>query len=302
MGYADGFYYGQGRIICDTSTFSVGDTIRVRSVYNVSQTEDKQVVTVGTPLIFTVPPYDYYKVCKVVTISDVETEVGGEFVTIDYGQTHRSTVLDKESFTGIKAILNAHLENDVLNIGDTVNTKVSGNPWGMEIAGIDMSGGRNVVLVSKTCYGNTNSLNTDQIANRCNDFYTNLDETDKALVEQIRRQVLTNYNTGSGGSITYKDYMAYGWTPTRSEMDGTTLGSRVVSNVQFPLFTTQANRVRHDSNGNAINWWTHDTYGWVAGSVQQTQGWRITDVGAVNQIAISNGYYIIPCVRISADL
>ena len=69
MGYADGYYYGQGRIICDTSTFSVGDTIRVRSMTDSNKVWNKQVATVGTPLVFTVPCYDYYKICTVQDIA-----------------------------------------------------------------------------------------------------------------------------------------------------------------------------------------------------------------------------------------
>lgn len=301
MGYADGYYYGQGRIICDTSTFSVGDTIRVRSVYNALQTEDKQVVTVGTPLIFTVPPYDYYKVCKVVTISDVETEVGGEFVTIDYGQTHRSTVLDKESFSGVKAILNAGKENEILSIGDTVRTKYNGADWEMEVCAMDLEGGRNVALVSKQTTG-VRSWDLSGLKTECTNFYNGLEANDKALVSEFIRQVCTDARNGT--AVVYSTFNAYAWLPTRTEVDNVKVyvtSARTHSDTQFPLFTTQANRVRHDSSNNATNWWTYDQYGWVAGSVQQTQAWAITDVGATTQINITNRFGICPCVLISAD-
>lgn len=134
MGYADGYYYGQGRIICDTSTFSVGDTIRVRSMTDSSKVWNQQVATVGTALVFTVPCYDYYKICTVQTIDDTPTEIGGDYRTVDYGQTLFIDTLNLNSLAGHQGLLNAHQHTNKLAIGDEVPITVGGSDWIIQVA------------------------------------------------------------------------------------------------------------------------------------------------------------------------
>jgi len=302
MGYADGFYYGQGRIICDTSTFSVGDTIRVRSVYNALQTEDKQVVTVGTPLIFTVPPYDYYKICKVEEINNVETEIGGEYVTVDYGQTIRSLVVDMASLVGVQSLLNAHQEG-LMNIGDEVKIDISGANWIMQVARIDTNN-HAIDFVSKDIYSTTkfssgrqNSYDSSYLRASAQAFYNAIGVNDKQYIKQVSRSAITNSNT----YFTYTDYV---WIPDRTETNGTApTGTPPVSRTgQFPIFTTQASRIKiYQGSAWAYGWWLSDcSYGdtYYADGISADGSYH-QDCAKYDGASATKG--VVPCFRLTAD-
>jgi hypothetical protein len=302
MGYADGFYYGQGRIICDTSTFSVGDTIRVRSVYNVSQTEDKQVVTVGTPLIFTVPPYDYYKICKV----ESNTEVGGEFVTIDYGQTINTKVVDKTTLGGIQAILNSHNEADILNIGDESTIRIYDGgvykDWVMQIAKIDSSN-HSVILASKNIY-TTSKYQTSNaggyrqiLKSLVNTTFYDSIGTEKQYIKEMPRTFAYTASEGNFAWATYTNDKV--WLPTNLEVFGSLPLAwstyPTITQTQFPLFTTQANRIR-TYNGTATEWCTSD---------MANTNYNVMMVGNGGGSNVVNGTTttagVLPCFMMEAD-
>jgi len=299
MGYADGYYYGQGRIICDTSTFSVGDTIRVRSMTDSNKVWNKQVATVGTALVFTVPPYDYYKICTVQDIGGVATEVGGVYKTVDYGQTYFVNVLDKSTLKGIKSILNAGNENDTLTIGDKVNITVSGNTWKMSIGAINHCSAHNVILVSDNVwqqsvwytatspYGIAYSDST--IYGVTNQFYN--------AISQEEQQYISTYNSSSW-SGSWKTFTAKVWIPSRTEVTGyVNSGTPTYPLAQFPIFTTQANRVKTDTSDTLRNWWTRDLTSNGGNSVTM-----IETNGAENYYVYNTGnIYILPCFEVAAD-
>ena len=299
MGYADGYYYGQGRIICDTSTFSVGDTIRVRSMTDSNKVWNKTVATVGTALVFTVPCYDYYKICTVQTISDVETEIGGEFRTLDYGQTIYVDTLNKATLGGIQSILNAHQELNVLAIGDEVDISVNGSPWTMQVGAIDLYDSHEVIFVSKNlymrCYMNTGGNNTYYTTNpvlRTNmqAFYSAIAERDKQYIKSTNKRCVQ-----SAGS-NWTSFSDYVYPPNDKELFGVSDYTPPNTQIQFPIFTTQSNRIKL-YNGEATSWWTCDGYSGNA------HGFRI---------AIQNGSRdwtghtytelgMLPCFTLTAD-
>ena len=286
MGYADGFYYGQGRIICDTSTFSVGDTIRVRSMTDSSKVWNQQVATVGTALVFTVPPYDLYKICTVQDIGGVATEIGGVYKTVDYGQTlFIDNVLDLHTLQGIQGVINAHNENYVLNIGDEVTIKINdgGTPkdWVMQIGLID-STNHIIKMVSKILYGlsaNNYDYSSSALRTAIQGFYSNIDDNDKRYIKETRRQ------------CTYSTYDDYVWTVGVQEVQGS---SGVPTQTQYPLFVSQENRVR-TLNGTASAWWTSD----YSGSGQNQ--WYVTANGVVGTRAWTDVLGILPCFELRAD-
>ena len=286
MGYADGYYYGQGRIICDTSTFSVGDTIRVRSVYNALQTEDKQVVTVGTPLIFTVPPYDYYKICRVQTINDTPTEIGGEYVEIGFGDLHRSNVLDKTTLGGVQGILNAHQGSTLLSVGDEVNVTIGGNQEPYILLNITpteaLFGWRytsETYYNMATYYSNRTGVNT-----YCDSIYSSMSESDKAFIKD--RQV-NYYCDGALRQVTRKI-----WIPTRQEVCGDQ--AQFEPNIQFAYFTTQVNRVKTTQGGSPSIWQVATA--WNSQSVYYIDG-----SGTVQGATSSSDARVLPCFMLQAD-
>ena len=301
MGYADGYYYGQGRIICDTSTFSVGDTIRVRSMTDSSKVWNQQVVTVGTALVFTVPCYDYYKICTVQTINDTPTEIGGVYKTVDYGQTLFINVLDKTTLGGIQGILNSHEELDVLNIGDEVNISVGGNSWTMLIGGINIYNSHEVILVSKYLLPNSVSVTAGNYADqsirtKCQDFYDAIDNVDKVYIK--KKQI--TYSIYQQSTQTVEDYC---FVPTATEVGigsdsvYTSSGEKSTNSI-IPIFYTQNARVKKtaiDEIAQSYVTATHDAR-------QNQPSVRVDNTGA---FALTSGgtytSYVLPCFRIMVD-
>ena len=293
MGYADGYYFGQGRIICDTSTMSVGDKVRVRSVTDNTKIWDQTVATVGTALKFTVPCFDYYKICLVQTISDEEVEVGGVKKTVDYGQTLFINVLNKTTLGGIQGILNAHQETELLNIGDEVDITVNGSPWTMQIAKIDGSS-HYVELVSKYVTNdvlpiqNSNYSNRTTVQSTLSSFYSSIIESDRNLIKEKTVNYVTGGGSGTAGSINQKV-----WLLTRVEVDGTgpELGS------QFPIFSTQASKKKYTTEGIVV--------GYMLAGCTLTASAGYTDYISTNGIASytnSATLYMLPCFRLTADV
>lgn len=306
MGYADGYYYGQGKIICDTATFTAGDKIRVRSMTDATKIWDKTVVTAGTPLIFDVPGKDYYKICTVQEISDVETEIAGVYKTIDYGQTLFINVLDKTTLPGIQAILNAHQEATLLSIGDETEITVNGSSWTMQIANID---GTNhaIELVSKHLWdsttvggGNNTSYATaspNYLKSKMDDFYNAISQGDKAYIKEVTKS--SNKSLSQG----YDSFTAYVYPPAFKEVSGTyphNTSIPPIEQVQFALFATQANRIK-TLNGSSMDWWTSDGYS-KGGSGSDNWWGYVSTTGAcsgVNRNSSAKG--VLPCFRMTAD-
>lgn len=305
MGYPDGYYYGQGRIICDTSTFSVGDTIRVRSMTDSSKVWNQQVATVGTALVFTVPCYDYYKICTVQDIGGTPTEIGGVYKTVDYGQTIYVDVLNKNSLQGIQGILNSHTENYALNIGDEATIKINdgGTPkdWAMQIAAINPYNQHEVYLASKEIHNLSiftsgtgvmyNSTGYDSLRQKMLEFYNSIDNKDKVFIKDTPR---TCRQEGYDNWILFSDKV---FPLNRKEIDGTQAGGGTpqTSIIQFPLFTTQAQRIKK-YNGSSQAWWTCD------GNTGNT-AWFVGGDGAVaGGYGVNTANFgVVPCFRLTAD-
>jgi len=302
MGYPDGYYYGQGRIICDTSTFSVGDTIRVRSMTDSSKVWNQQVATVGTALVFTVPCYDYYKICTVQDIGGTPTEIGGVYKTVDYGQTiFVDNMFDKSTLRGLQGILNNHSEN-ALNIGDIVNVKINGgNDWEMQIGAINLYNQHEVFLVSKDIW--TNSVFTsaggvayittsyDILHQKMQEFYGIIDADDRVYLKDTIR---TCKQEGYDNWLTFTEKV---FPLNRQEIDGISAGGGTPTTTisQFALFTTQANRIKKYNNV-ASYWWTCD-----GSSTGATHVWTVLSDGTITVQGSTNSYGAVPCFRLTAD-
>lgn len=296
---------GHGFIICDTSTMQVGDKIRVRSVYTVLEeqyNQTKEVVTVGQPVTFTVPPYDYYKICTVQDIGGVSTEVGGTYRTIDYGQTIFVDVLDKTTLGGIQGILNAHQETSLLQIGDEVTITVSGSPWVMQVADINTYHSHSVILVSKNLWetsmlynATSGSLllyaNTDAYAEMTS-FYNNMVE--KQYVKELRKTSMSSVN---GTSNSFYAFDAHVWIPNCYEVQAQ-YQDNANPKKQFALFQTQANRVRTYNNV-AQDYWTCD--GWYTQGSFRKFCIFVANGSGISNVQTDNVKGLLPCFEMVAD-
>lgn len=253
----------KGVIICDTSTMTVGDTIRVRDVFDSQNVQNKQVATVGTPVIFEVEPYCYYKVCMVQTINDTPTEVGGVYYTVDLGQTIYVDVLDKTTVGGLQGLLNANMEN-LVEIGDEVDVYVGGSPVKFQVAGIDIYDSHEIILVAKylpnlqSAWSSSNSdtYGTSTLAQTLALYYDSIDQRDR---QYIKQKTVNSSLNGNGGINSSNHYV---WCPTAWEIKGAgnyyPATVEQATNVLLPLFTVSANRIKKVGNesGSANVYWT----------------------------------------------
>lgn len=302
MSFAETKWGGFAKIIVDTSTMTVGDTVRVKSV-TTGTNYDKQVVTVGTPLIWETEIYkDYVKICMVQTINDTPTEIGGVYREVDYGQTLFINVLDKTTLGGIQGILNAHQETSLLNIGDEVDITVNGSLWTMQIADINTYHPHSVILASKDLwkvrtlneqYSYTTLLyaNTDTYA-EMESFYNNMAE--KAYVKELRK---TSMSSVSGTGNSFYAFDAHVWIPNCYEVQAQYQDSANPKK-QFSLFTTQANR-RKTYNDMQNDWWTCD--GWYAQYAYRNFCYINANGSGIGNAQVNNTKGLLPCFEMVAD-
>ena len=301
MSFADTKWGGFAKIIVDTSTMVVGDTVRVKSM-TTGTNYDRQVVTVGTPLIWETDIYkDYVKICMVQTINDTPTEVGGVYRELDYGETAYINVLDKTTLGGIQGILNAHQETILLAIGDESTITLNGSPWVMQVGRIDGTNHK-VDLVSKYVYASSkfNNNSTGQnyststvIRPNVQAIYSAISENDRAYIKEVTRECMAK----AGTFVTYADKI---WIPTTKEVFNTypTSTTPTTPQTQFPIFTSQAGRIKTDSNGSAKAWWTSDHAYNTSYCIATT---------AYGNISTGDFYednanpYILPCFTLTAD-
>ena len=302
MSFADTKWGGFAKIIVDTSTMSVGDTVRVKSM-TTGTNYDKQVATVGTPLLWETEIYkDYVKICMVQTINDTPTEVGGTYRELDYGETAYINVLDKTTLGGIQGILNAHQEAELLAIGDESNINVSGSPWTMQIASIDSTNHR-VILASKNVYTISKYQNSSAGGYRqilkaiVNTTFYDAIGSEKQYIKEMQR---TYAYTASDGNYSWAQYTNDKvWIPSCIEVLGklplSYSTNPTIPQSQFPLFTTQANRIR-TYNGTAKEWWTSD----MANTNNNVE--MISNGGGENVVnGTTTTAGVLPCFMMSAD-
>ena len=285
----------RGRIICDTSTFSVGDKVRVRSMIDSSKVWDQTVAAGGTALIFDVPCFDYYKICMVQN----NTEIGGIYKTLDDGQTIYTNSLNKSTLGGIQGILDAHQESDLLSVADEVTITVDGNPWIMQIAGINLNDSHEVILASKNLWttssfgtGNNYTASVSTLRNTMSNFYNAMSVDDKQYVKK------TPKTTRQVNQNTYYQFADYVYPPTRTEVDGVSPGGTpTITLHQYPLFSTTANRIR-TYNDTATMWSLCD------GGTSTGNIFSINESGTLQSASCGTGSVVgvLPCFRLTANV
>ena len=299
MAYDDTKWGGFAKIIVDTSTMTAGDTVRVRSLTDANAIYDKTVVTAGTPLLFETEIFkDYVKICTVQEIGGVATEIGGVYRTVDYGQTLFIDVLDKTTLGGIQGILNAHQETELLSIGDETTITVNGNPWIMQVAGINLYDSHEVIFASKYIYGRSimgdgyyYNTGSQELKSAMQSFYNAIAE--KAFIKNSSRCC----RTSGSGTPTFNSYNDYVYAPNYYEITGNAAssGTPPISLRQYPIFTTQANRVKSFEGEAAEAWWSCD------GTGSSPNFFAIDNTGSQQQTNRTNSKGMIPCFRLTAD-
>jgi len=286
MAYDDTKWGGFAKIIVDTSTMSVGDTVRVKSM-TTGTNYDKQVATVGTPLIWDKEIFkDYVKICMVQTINDTPTEVGGVYRELDYGETAYINVLDKTTLGGIQGILNAHQEGSLLAIGDEVDITVSGSPVTFQVGAINLYDSHEVIFVAKHIQSLSETAvdyTSSNLRTSAQAFYSSIADKDKQFIKLTSRKCRRNADFAN-----YDDYV---WIAGTQEA----LNQSVLIDGQsvFPIFVTQANRIK-TWEGTAKAWWTDDSW-------SSSGAYSVGSDGAQYNNSISMQLGLVPCFRLTAD-
>lgn len=290
MAYDDTKWGGFAKIIVDTSTLTAGDTVRVRSMTEANAIYDKTVVTAGTPLLFETEIFkDYVKICTVQEIGGVATEIGGVYKTVDYGQTLFVQIIDKTTLRGWKDIVNSHSESSLLATGDEVDITVGTSPWTMVNAGMGIYHAHDILLVSKYLYTTGSRINGNSLDSS---FYSAIAQKDRECIT-IRTQ-----QTQASGSTTLQTNDRYIWSPCMQEITAggaVPAASYITPPVQFPIFTTQGQRIK-SLNGSVREWWSCD------GTQQNGYGYYITTAGAGSGGRGQNDQLgLLPCFWLVAD-
>lgn len=246
-----------GKLIIETSYMPTGTSVRVSATTGSMATQTKTAV-IGTPLIFDVPSMDRYKI-EAILNDAVYTTL---YRTVDMGQTIYIDTLGKGTLRGIQAILDAHQESSLLDIGDEVTIKLNSEDLILQIAAINLYASHEVIFVSKKICavaahpGATSDVRNTEIYTTARDLINHLTDEDKQLVKPMTKYIKTSQNA------TWNTISDKTWLPNYKEIFGANPSpatSTPNNQQQFPLFTSATNRVKIWNS--TLRWWLYDNSG-----------------------------------------
>lgn len=298
-------YFGFGKLICKSS--SALDNGKTVSVTDGKKTWSG-VIADGVCVFSMLPAKQKYTVC-LINGDDVEyaTEVifgFGDCKEIDVG-------LDKTTWKGLKAIVNAGLASEMLAVGDQISTVIGGETQVFDIIHIDYKAGtygHNIVLAKHTCLAATKQMNTSDtnvggyaatlIADYLdNDYYDSLPADMKSVITQM------NFKASIGNKSTNlqnEDHKI--WLPLEYNIFGATTHAAATEVTtgnaeQFSYFATAANRVKTlGDTGSACAWWLSSPR--VSGT---TDFCVVGSAGSAGGSVASASGGVLPCFLIAAD-
>lgn len=312
MGYADGFYYGQNKIVITSEV--AGDSGKLVTVTSSGGTVYSDTFDANLELSFTVPGNDRYDIIKY-SDGTPTTEEYTNVVYAQYGGYHEIKVAyDTDSFAGIQEILNNHKENDLLDIGDEVSITLAYNniPMTWQIAAInhDPAYAHQVIFTPKWCLPtgrgmnntstNVGGWNSSAMRTWLNgDFFNSYIPADLQLLI-ADRDIISSQGSMSNALQTATDKI---WLPREYEIIGAVSHAFETEHTgggaeQFPIFATASNRIKtYGQDGSATYWWECSPY------VSNSTGFcSVSGSGtASSQSTSSDAYGIAPCFHLIAD-
>ena len=298
-------YFGMGKLICKSS--SALDNGKTVSVTDGKKTWSG-VIADGVCVINMLPAKQKYTVC-LINGDDVEyaTEVifgFGDCKEIDVG-------LDKTTWKGLKAIVNAGLESEMLAVGDQISAVIGGETQVFDIIHIDYKAGtygHNIVLAKHTCLSATKQMQTSNtnvggykatlVADYLdNDYYDSLPADMKSVITQMTYQASIGNQSSSLQNEEHKiwlplEYNIFGTTTHAATTEVTTGNAE-----QFAYFATAANRIKTlGDTGSACYWWLGSPY-----VSYNTSFCYVTSAGDAHYGSASDSLGVLPCFLIAAD-
>lgn len=303
--YAALTYFGQGTLICKSS--SALDNGKTVSVTDGKKTWSG-VIADGVCVFKSLPAKQKYTVC-LINGDNVEyaTEVifgFGDCKEIDVG-------LDKTTWKGLKAIVNAGLASEMLTVGDQISAVVGGETQVFDIIHIDYKAGtygHNIVLAKHTCLAATKQMKTSDtnvggykatlIADYLdNDYYDSLPADMKSVITQMTYQASIGNKNSALQNEEHKvwlplEYNIFGATTYAAATEVTTGNAE-----QFAYFATAANRIKTlGDTGSACYWWLSSP------NISYTTNFCIVAAaGTADNGGATNSTGVLPCFLIAAD-
>jgi len=305
MSYDSLTYFGSGTLVCKSS--SVLDNGKTVSVTGGGRTWSG--VMADGMCVFKMLPYKQKYTVYLINGDDVEysTEVifgFGDYKEIDIG-------LDKTTWKGLKAIVNAGLESEMLAVGDQISAVVGGETQVFDILHIDYRRGvygNNIVLGKHTCLANTKQMNVSDtnvggynatlIADFLdNDYFESLPSDMRSVITEMTYQA----SIGNKGTALQNEEHKV-WLPLEYNIFGATTYAAATEVTaggaeQFAYFTTDANRIKTlGDTGSACVWWLSSPS--VGGTAHFCD---VASAGAAYSNSASNSLGVVPCFLIAAD-
>ena len=308
MDVAGFVHYGNAMVRVYSTALSDGDV--GKTVTLVSKLHNKtysKVFTSTQDLVFEVDERDKYTI----TLTNASNVV--EFTTtiqVGFGTYSEIEVgMNKTTFRGIQNILNAHLEQTMLAIGDEISiTLTSSEVITMQILAIDQDSTHQVIFGSKYCLQtgrNMNSTNTNvggwnSSAMRTylnQSFYATLPDDVTAYIAERTVQ----YSSGNGGTslVAATDKI---WLPREKEVFGAVSRSASTEGAtcsQFPIYATSANRIKTMGVSGAIsNWWESSPS--IFNSSPTARFCFVRTDGSAGDYGASLALGVVPCFQLIA--
>lgn len=298
-------YFGYGKLICKSSSpLDNGKTVSVSD----GKKTWSGTMTDGVCVFNALPYKNKYNV-YLINGDDVEysTEVifgFGDCQEIDVG-------LDKTTWKGLKAIVNAGLESEMLAVGDQISATVGGEEQVFDIVHIDYRRGvygNNIILAKHDCLSSTMQMKADLnnyggyaatlVAEYLdNAYYDSLPSDMKSVITQMTFQASTGNRSIN---LQREDHKI--WIPLEANITGAT-GRAASSELatgnaeQFAYFATSANRIKSlgGAGGNS-QWWL------ASPDVGYTTSFCVADTsGNIGSGETTSNRGVCPCFLIAAD-
>lgn len=304
--YAALTYFGYGKLICKSSS-----PIDNGKIVNVSDGKKtwSGVMTDGMCVFNALPCKNKYTV-SLINAGTVEYSTN---VVIGFGDCQEIDVgLDKTTWKGLKAIVNAGLENEMLTVGDQISAVIDGETQVFDIVHINYrttTYGHNVVIAKHTCLPTAMQMRTSSTNNSGGysvtelaqyldtNYYDSLPEDMKSVITQIRFQVSVG---GKNYSLQNEEHKV--WIPMEYNVHGANANSAYTENTpenveQFAYFATPANKVKTlGDTGATVYWWT------CSPCVAALEAYcTISSTGAGYYNSVSGAHGVLPCFLIAAD-
>lgn len=223
----------------------------------------------------------------------------GEYMEVEVG-------LNTKTWTGLKNILNAHLEGTYCTIGDEiVETLNTGEQLVYRIAAIDHDADHQLIFETRYCMETARQMNpTDTNAggwNACTlrewlngSFYNSLSEELKSVITERTFKSSIGSQQTALQSATDKI-----WLPREWEIFGTTTYAAATEHsqggaAQFPIYAVAANRVKtFGKNGGSAHWWLSSP-----SASNSTSFCHVYTSGGAGSYDASHARGVVPCFQI----